>query len=183
MLLPQLLAWRAIYGQFLVMPQGGRFMRWTRPALVSVLFSLRHGLFSWTPAALLAVAGLYRLAVRRDRFLGWSILAVVLLAVYVNASVSDWWAGEAFGARRFISDTVFFALGLATVFASDFWRNRPVLLRWAAVALVVYNLLFLLQYQLFMRGFHEVAPYPTTIRQVLFDRMTLPWHLFRAWLG
>jgi hypothetical protein len=108
---------------------------------------------------------------------------VVLLAVYINASVSDWWAGEAFGARRFVGYSVFFALGLAALFARDFWRNRPVLLRWTAVTLVVYNLLFLLQYQLFMRGFTQIAPYPTTIRQVLFDRLTLPWHLLRAWIG
>ena len=31
MLLPQMLAWRAIYGQFIVMPQGQGFMRWTSP--------------------------------------------------------------------------------------------------------------------------------------------------------
>ena len=181
MLLPQLLAWRAIYGQFLVMPQGEGFMQWTSPALVSVLFSLRHGLFSWTPAVLVAVLGFYYL-VRRDALLGRSAVVVILLAVYINGSVSDWWAGEAFGARRFVGYTVFFAWGLTALFARD-WQSRPVLLRWTAVALVVYNLLFLLQYQLFMRGFREIAPYPTTIQQVLFDRLTLPWHLLRAWLS
>ena len=51
-----------------------------------------------------------------------------------------------------------------------------------AVALIVYNLLFLLQYQMFMRGFRTLAPYPATMKQVLFDRLTLPWHLFHAWL-
>ena len=182
MLLPQMLAWRAIYGQLIVMPQGEGFMHWTRPALIPVLLSFRHGLFTWTPAALVAVIGLGYL-IRRDAFVGWSALAIVLLAVYINASVSDWWAGEAFGARRFVSDTVFFALGLAAVFARDFWKNRPVALRWASAASIVYNLLFLLQYQLFMRGFRELVPYPTTIRQVLFDRLTLPWHLLTVWLG
>ena len=101
---------------------------------------------------------------------------------YVNASVRDWWAGEAFGARRFVGDTVFLALGFAAVFAANFWQRRPVVLRWAAVALIVYNLLFLVQYQLFMRGFRELAPYPTTVRQVFLDRLTLPWHLLTHWL-
>jgi hypothetical protein len=182
MLLPQLVAWRAIYGHFLVMPQGGGFMQWAAPELVSVLFSLRHGLFSWTPAVLVAVLGFYYL-VRRDAWLGWSVVVVGLLAAYINASVGDWWAGEAFGARRFVGDTVLFALGLAALFARELWQNRPALRRWTAVTLVVYNLLFLLQYQLFMRGFQNLAPYPTTMRQVLFDRLTLPWHLIRAWLG
>lgn len=180
-LLPQLWAWRAIYGHFILMPQGRGFILWTEPALVSVLFSLRHGLFSWTPAVLLAVLGFYGL-VRRDSVVGWSALVIFLIAVYVNASVSDWWAGEAFGARRFVGYTVFFALGLAALFDGSFWERHPGLLRWTAVALVTYNVLFLLQYQMFMRGFRELAPYPTTVRQVLFDRLTLLWHLLQQWL-
>jgi hypothetical protein len=182
MLLPQALAWHAIYGQFLVIPQGDSFMQWTRPAVVSVLFSMRHGLFSWTPATLLAVGGLYYL-IRRNPMVGWSASAVVLLSIYINGSVSDWWAGEAFGARRFVGDTVFFAAGLAAVFASNFWSRRPVLMRWTALALIVYNLLFLLQYQLFMRGYRQIAPYPSTVAQVLVGRLALPWAILRAWLA
>jgi len=182
MLLPQMVAWRSIYGQFVVMPQGDSFMQWTKPALLQVLFSMRHGLFSWTPAVLLSVVGL-RWLIRRDGSIGWPALAVVLLAIYVNASVNDWWAGEAFGARRFIGDTVLFALGLTAIFAVGSWQRHPVLLRWTAVALVAYNLLFLLQYQLVMRGFQQFGPYPGTVRQVLFDRLTLPWRLLGVWLG
>jgi hypothetical protein len=146
-----------------------------------VLFSLNHGLFAWTPVTLLAAIGLIPLA-RRDALTGWAALGVVLLAVYVNASVSDWWAGEAFGARRFIGCTVFFALGLAAVLAAPLWRSRPALMRWFAMSLVVYNVLFLLQYQLFMRGFTDLVPYPSTGRQVFFDRIVLPWTLLWGWL-
>jgi hypothetical protein len=39
---PQLLAWRVIYGDYLLIPQGTSFMRWTKPALLSVLFSTRQ---------------------------------------------------------------------------------------------------------------------------------------------
>jgi len=179
---PQLIAWRHIYGDFLVMPQGGEFMRWTDPALGSVLFSLRHGLFTWTPVLLLSVCGLLWL-IRRDPLLGWSALVVILLAVYINASVSDWWAGEAFGARRFVGYTVFFALGLTALFARNLWVDRLILRRWTATGLIVYNLLFLVQYQLFMRGFRDLVPYPTTARQVFLDRLSVPWTLLRAWLN
>lgn len=176
MLLPQVLAWHAIYGQTLVMPQGSGFMRWTTPAVFSVLLSLRHGLLTWTPAVAVALAGFWFL-VRLDAVGGWSVIAVFAVTVYVNASVSDWWAGEAFGARRFVSDTVLFALGAACLFARDAWSSRPVALRWFASALIAFNLLFLLQYQLFMHGVVELAPYPTTVQQVLFDRLTLPVRL------
>jgi hypothetical protein len=172
---------KAIYGQFVIMPQGAGFMRWTTPAVFSVLFSLNHGLLMWTPAVAVAVAGLWVLC-RRDALAGWSAVTVIAITAYVNASVSDWWAGEAFGARRFAGNTVFFALGLAALFSGRVWDARPVLRRWVAATLVGYNLLFLLQYQLFMRGVVTLAPYPTTAQQVLFDRLTLPWRLLMSWL-
>ena len=182
MFAPQLVAWRAIYGEFLVMPQGGGFMRWSAPAVVSVLFSLRQGLFTWTPAVLVCIAGLGFL-VRRDRLLGCVALAIVALTIYVNACAGDWWAGAAFGARRFVGNTILFSMGLAALFASEFSRRRPRLVPWTAAALILYNLLFVLQYQLFMRGFEELAPYPSTVKQVFFDRLVLPFALVRAWLS
>jgi len=178
---PQLLAWERIYGTPLLLPQGDTFMRWTEPALWAVLVSTRHGLLLWTPAVLLALGGLL-LVPRRDATLGWGAIGVFLLSLYINASVSDWWAGEAFGARRFVGDTVLFAVGFAAIFDHRL-RERPARLRALAAALILYNLLFLLQYQLFMRGFRELAPYPTTVKQILVDRITLPWRIAREWLA
>ena len=180
--IPQMAAWQVIYGEFLLTPQGGGFMNWTDPAIGSVLLSLNHGLFTWTPALALAMIGFRRL-IQRDAVVGWSALAILAQAVYINAAVSDWWAGEAFGARRFIGYTVLFALGLAAFFSGRFWTARLTLLRWSATGLVVYNMLFLLQYQLFMRGLDELAPYPTTAREVFLDRLAIPWRLVRHWLG
>ena len=148
-LVPQMLAWRAIYGQYILVPQGSGFMHWTDPAVVSVLFSLNHGLFTWTPVVLVAVMGFWSLT-RRDFVLGWSTILILAMAVFINASVSDWWAGEAFGARRFVGYTVFFSLGIAGFASGLTWTGAPRR-RWVAVALVAYNLLFLLQYS----GVHE----------------------------
>ena len=182
MLVPQFVAWQAIYGHPLVMPQGGGFMAWTRPAVLEVLLSLRRGLFTWTPAVLLAVVGL-SWVVRRDAVLGWAAVTILFLATYVNASVSDWWAGEAFGARRFISYTPFLVLGLTALFATPSFTEAPARVRVASVALIVYNLLFLFQYQLFMRGLEQVAPYPDTFQTFFVERLIVPVRLVRSWLG
>jgi hypothetical protein len=180
--LPQLAAWQAIYGIPFVVPQGGSFMRWTEPAIASVLFSPRHGLFLWTPALLVAVPGLVWLA-RRNRLVGVAALLMLAAAIYVNAAASDWWAGEAFGSRRFIACTPIFALGLAALGGRLEAAGRLMTLRLAAVGLVVYNLLFLLQYQLFMRGHTDLVPYPETLKQILLDRLLLPFSLLGAALG
>jgi len=157
-------------------------MRWTQPAMLSVLFSLKRGLFSWTPALLPAAVGL-PLLIRRDRLAGWMILLVLIVAVYVNASVQDWWAGEAFGARRFIGFGVFLALGLAALMTVPAAASRPALVAWFSVAAIAYNLLFLFQYQLFMRGMRDLAPYPETARQIFVDRLWLPFQLLLRWVS
>ncbi|HUF48514.1 MAG TPA: hypothetical protein VMM93_11915 [Vicinamibacterales bacterium] len=178
---PQLIAWHAIYGSYVTVPQGSGFMQWTDPAIWAVLFSSRRGLFVWTPAVLLAAVGLVWVW-RRDRLAGAGLTAVLAVAIYVNAAVADWWAGEAFGARRFISMTPIFAVGLAALGARVGGR-RPGTVAVTTIALVAYNGLLLLQYQLFMRGHRDLVAYPTTYADVLIERLRLPFRLLWEWLG
>lgn len=177
---PQNLAWNAVYGSPITIPQGAGFMKWTAPEVLNVLFSLRHGLFSWTPVMLAAVVGLSWL-VRRDRRLGWLVVIAVALAIYVNAAVWDWWAGEAYGARRFTGIGVLFALGLAALLDTPAVSARPRAAAWLSIAAIGYNLLFVLQYQLFMRGMRDLVPYPSTVQQVFVDRLWLPFELLARW--
>src|SRR5438046_7536197 len=81
--------------------------------------------------------------------------AILLISWYANAAVADWWAGEAFGARRFVSCFPLFVLGLAAVL--DRWRNRPAMLAGIAIAVVAANGLLLFQYQVFMKGWGDLA--------------------------
>jgi hypothetical protein len=109
---PQILYWKLLYGSFFLVPQGGGYVDLGSPRIEAVLFSSRHGLLSWAPVLWLAVAGLPRF-IRREPALGGALLVSTLLALYVNASVFDWWAGASFGSRRFDGTLPFFALGLA----------------------------------------------------------------------
>jgi hypothetical protein len=179
-LVPQFLAWRAIYGSYVTIPQGAGFMRWTDPAVLSVLVSTRHGLWMWTPALVPAFAGLW-FVYRANRLVGVGMVCLFAVTVYINAAVADWFAGEAFGARRFVGDTVVFALGLSALAAWIDRRGRRWILPIMATAVITYNVLFLLQYQLFMRGYRDIAPYPTTVREVLVDRLLVPYRALHAW--
>jgi hypothetical protein len=116
LLVPQLVAWRSLYGRFLVVPQGPGYMDWSAPHLVDVLFSADHGLFAWSPIAWLGLVGLL-VGLRRDRPLHAGALLVGAAAAWVNGSVTDWdWAaGDAFGARRFDLAVPLLAWGLAVL--------------------------------------------------------------------
>jgi hypothetical protein len=110
--LPQLIAWNAIYGSPIAVSPLSPRMLWLSPDLVRMLWSSRNGLFSTSPVTYLAALGLVVFAIR-DRAFGRLALAVFALAVYVNASVEDWWGGAAYGARRFDGTVPLLVTGLA----------------------------------------------------------------------
>jgi len=126
--MPQMLAWKAIYGEYLLRypPHGADFVRLDRPFLLNTLLSSRHGLLSWTPVFWACFLGLIPLTRRNPR--GFGILwAPVLIMTYVNACSGDWWSGGAFSNRRFDSLLPVFALGLAAFLkaAATFVRRYP----------------------------------------------------------
>ena len=178
---PQMLAWRAIYGQSALVPGQSGYVRWRAPQVLAVLFGYKHGLLYWTPAVALAMVGL-RWVIRRDALAGWGSALVVAIFVYVNGA-ADPGAGEGFGARRFVADTVFFALGFAGLGAALTGEQAALRLRTGVLALAIYNGLFVVQYQLFMRGFRDLVAYPTTPWQILGERLVLPLRLLRRAFG
>ena len=110
--------------------------------LGDVLFSPNHGLLSATPLVYLAVLGL-PLFFRRDRAFAAVLVLGLVAQVYVNSAVDVWWGGAGFGARRFSSCALAFAVGLACLL--DWMRRRPLVAP-AAIgsALVFVNVVFML---------------------------------------
>lgn len=109
---PQLFVWKAVYGSYLVVPQGSGFLRLEASLWSETLFSSRHGLFTTTPLLWFVLPGLY-LVWRHDRGLGVTLGTVVLLQAYVNGAAWDWWGGGAFGGRRFAATFPVWAIALS----------------------------------------------------------------------
>jgi hypothetical protein len=173
--LPQCLAWKAIFGSYLTMPQGSRYLDWSSPHLFDVLFSANHGLFATSPAAALGLAGLLLLLRRDPVAAGGSLLAFAAIA-WTNGAVTDWdWeGGDAFGARRFDVAVPLLALGLTALAASlrDLAARWPILLPALGLALLaVWNLGWL---AIFRGGrYPEAAPFDRVARDqaLLFRRV------------
>ncbi len=180
---PQMAVWQVLYGAPLAVPQGPSFLQWKTPHLADVLVSDNHGLFSWTPIVVLAGVGLATFLWRRRSF-ALPLAVVLVVTWYVNAAVADWWAGEAFGARRFLSLFPLFVIGLAAWLQPLDRVPRLARARLATVAvLVALNLLLLFQYQLFMKGLHAIAPYPRGWFDLWLARLVVPFRLLSWWLG
>lgn len=149
---PQLLAYQALNGHPGPTEKVARKMTWTSPHFFEVLFSPQHGLFLWTPLALIAVAGLVRLCARPAevraaqtgaplhdvRWVAGLFVLMVGLQAYISGSVESWTVAGAFGQRRFVALTPLLVVGLAAwvppprAFATA-WR--PILVATAALAI------------------------------------------------
>lgn len=176
---PQMVVWQVLYGEALTVPQGASFMQWWSPNLVEMLVSDNHGLISWTPVVLPALWGLWTLA-RHDRPSRLPLLCVLASAWYVNSAVADWWAGEAYGARRFLSLAPLMAVGLAfwlTDAAGRLSRRRAAI----TLALIMLNALLLFQYQVFMKGWRDLAPYPQGLVNLWLMRFVVPFRVLWRW--
>jgi len=121
--LPQMLAWKAIYGAFVARSPVGPEIRWTHPHLVDILFSARNGLFSTSPILYLAAAGLAAFAIARPA-IGLPAAAAVAVMIYFNACIQDWWGSAGFGGRRFDGTIPLFALGLGAFIHYGAWTVR-----------------------------------------------------------
>ncbi|HOE67628.1 MAG TPA: glycosyltransferase family 39 protein [Candidatus Hydrogenedentes bacterium] len=138
---PQLIAWKILYGSFLTIPQGNAFMNWAHPRFLSLFFSRSHGLVTWTPLCGVGLAGmcLWRGLSRRV----WTVTALALVAqLYVEACAGN--IGWSFGMRRLDNCVPFVAVGLASIMSLCRLRNR-----WAAPVVAwfaIWNTLFVLQY-------------------------------------
>jgi len=123
----QLVAWRILFGSWLVYSYGGERFDFAHPHLAAVLFSPRHGWFYWHP---LLLAGIAAFAVwawrRRDGRAGLASLGAI---IGLNAAWPMWWLGSSFGNRGFEAATFFAMLGLAALLRgapSGSWSRRLV---------------------------------------------------------
>ena len=123
---------------------------WIHPALWQPLVSSNHGLITWTPIVIPAIAGLVLLR-KYDRELAIYSLAAVVAMYYIVACHADWHGLSSFGNRFFISLTPFFILGLAVTLqeaARWFKQGRAAYAVIAPVigALILWNLAFIFQW-------------------------------------
>jgi len=110
--IPQMLAWKSIYGSYLAVSPVGPQIRWWDPHLVDILWSSRNGLLSWSPVLYIGAIGLFIFALARPAVGVPSLIAIAVM-IYFNASIQDWWGSAGYGGRRFDGTLPLFVLGVA----------------------------------------------------------------------
>lgn len=138
---PQMAAWHAVYGSYLTIPQGSGFMDWTRPNPVRMLFSLEHGLITWTPLAALGAVGLCWLPKEYRRVFA-GLLAALLIQLFIQSIAGN--VGWSYGMRRLTNCVPLFAVGFALLMVRFPWSTRRLLA--VILPFAIWNAVSVLQY-------------------------------------
>ncbi|HVE77038.1 MAG TPA: hypothetical protein VND22_09805 [Actinomycetota bacterium] len=142
-MIPQLIGKGIVYGSPLHTGYQDE-VNFLQPRFLKVFFGSDHGLFLWTPLAILAFVGLIVVARKHDRTLGWGLLAVFagmswIVAGHHTPELSS------FGNRFFVLFTPGFLVGTAAIFEKLWARRRAVVVALAA-ALILWNALLAFQW-------------------------------------
>ncbi|MBV8759580.1 MAG: hypothetical protein JO257_19990 [Deltaproteobacteria bacterium] len=132
--IPQLVEWYVVFGKAFAVPQGPHYTRFGSPMILELLWAPRNGWLVTTPIAYAGLIGLFLLP-REHRLVAAGLLAVVVVQIYLNSTIADWWGSASFGQRRLCSVTLPLVVGNAALLT----RLRRAKLAWlqhAAVGLV-----------------------------------------------
>jgi len=190
---PQAIAYLTLNGHVGPSKLVTRKMSWTAPHTLQVLVSSEHGLFVWTPLALLAIAGLVRMALSAraaalsgreqmeserpaltdlSRVAVWMLL-MVAFQVYVAGSVESWTVAGGYGQRRFVALSALLVIGLAALLQGVRIGFARKALAVAMVLAVYWNVALIAEFATGLMDRQRLSP-----RQNAYDAfVTLPRHL------
>ena len=142
---PQIAYWHAVTGHYFLNSYQSEDFDWVHPQLTNFLFSVRKGLFFWTPILLIAMIGLPRFA-QTQRVYAVAVCVVLALEIYICSSWWAWWFGESFGVRPITDMMPLMALPLAC--GLDWMREKAGAFITVSVVtvLVALNLFLMLSY-------------------------------------
>lgn len=146
---PQLITWKLTYNSWFVFTYAQEKLSFSSPRVAQVLFSLRRGLFFWSPVLLISIFG-FPLIQRKIKKYFLAIFIFFPLFIYMNSSMSRWWFGASFGHRGFVEIFPLLALPLALVYDSAKTKRSKVAITIITTLFIIYSLI---QMYLYWWGF------------------------------
>ena len=111
---PQLLYWHIATGHWFLYSYGNESFYWSSPQLGNYLFSVRKGLFFWSPVLLLALFGMV-IAYKKREKLYTGLMIFFLVIIYISSAWWMWFYGGSFGQRVGVDFMCLFAVFIAVL--------------------------------------------------------------------
>ncbi len=121
-LFPQLLYWYRATGHWFAYSYGNEAFYWLAPQLGNFLFSVKKGMFFWSPILLLSVIGMMIAYKAKIKLYAGLVLFFVLI-MYVSSAWWMWYYGGSFGQRVVVDFMCLFAVFIAALLQRlEEWR-------------------------------------------------------------
>jgi len=159
LLSPLVAYWKYITGHWIIFSYTGEAFAFSHPQILNVLFSVRKGLFFWSPVLLFATAGFFVMRKYKRAYV-LPTLVFMPLNLYIIASWRNWAYGGSFGHRAFVESIAIFAVGYASLIES-----RPDRAPARATIIITSCLLVLLSTRLMLEYWLGVIPFDGTTWQ------------------
>ncbi|MES2627698.1 MAG: hypothetical protein V4616_01905 [Bacteroidota bacterium] len=171
-ILPQLLVWKGVSGNWLMYSYGDEKFFFDNPHLLSGLFGFRNGFFVYSPILLLCFPG-FVLLWKKDKNLFIATIAFMFINSYVIYSWWCWWYGGSFGSRPQLDTLI---ITLIPVALAVEWSLKRVLFKIAMItALVLFSVLSLFQSYQSKKGVIHWDAMTSDEYWGVFGKMNLPF--------
>lgn len=143
--LPQIFLWKYLTDKWLIMPYQNEGFNFYSPKIFDVLFSIRKGLFFWSPILIFSLLGLLIMRKKIKEFL-IPALFFLFINLYIIASWHSWWFGASFGHRAFVESYSILAFPLASFYDSIESKRSKVFVATLSALLIFISIIQMLQY-------------------------------------
>jgi hypothetical protein len=146
--IPQFKYWKMTLGSYLGASDLYEHYYFLKPIFWKGLFGFQKGWFIYTPLMLLIFPGVYFMF-KRVPELKWSLIAVVVLYVYITLCWWNWWYGGSFGQKSMIPLYSMLAVPIACVVSKIFVSKSiyKLSLFTIAVAFILLNIFQTYQFE------------------------------------
>lgn len=135
--LPQLLYWHYVTGQYFYNSYINERFYFNHPHLLEYLVGFRKGWFIYSPLILMGLWGLFY-SKNSNPFLRATLIIIPLL-VFLNSSWWCWWFGGGHGARAMIETYPLIAIGFAAFFEKFFVLKKKLVITFT-VFFIAFNI-------------------------------------------
>lgn len=123
-ILPQLIYWKAISGQWLYYSYQDQGFNWTHPHFYEGILTFRNGWLVYTPVMALALVGFVSLF-RKWKSVFPAVFLFTAINMYIVYAWNIWWYGGSFGSRAMVQSYALLILPMAAFI--DWIRSQKIL--------------------------------------------------------
>jgi hypothetical protein len=123
MVLPQLIYWKSLSGQWLYDTYPNEGFDFLHPHILEGFFSFKNGWLSYTPLMILPLMGLVLIVKKKNPF-AIGIIAYTLLTIYITYSWTQWNYNAGFGSRPMVESYALLVIPLAVMLDYIFRSGR-----------------------------------------------------------